>query len=557
MSNAIIKTNLSAVSNELLTYANNNRLTEDDAKKAMLEALAESAKREYDLPNDCTAKVVEKLEEQTQELQYLLYRKWMIADYIPEEVDRDQLGYGYEDRLPNPENIYTTPEQLEEISDLTPDQANELIGKQYDQEIGYVTGSRINSHAFKTGLRTSIQRLKREAMAREYEGKSGAIISGTVKNVPMRKKRRSKDLFIELSETQADAILPSVEQMKGDRINPGDHIQAVLKEVEQRGRSGPRIILSRTAPELVHQLLKKEVPEIMDNVIEVVAIAREADICTKVAIRSFDARIDAVGACVGMRGSRIKNVMRALHDERLDIVQWNPDPQQFIAEALGLKADNDFKVKIDEGRKEANFIVDTSLLPRTIGTRGSNVRLVNQLTGWIVSVDDEEGAAARAASKEKDLSTNLAIRLDISQNLGKLLLDNNYTIDKIADADNFDNILELLQNNGEQLTRLERESDLEELTEKMTETAFEIDRNSKFLQENVGDIVERRDEMFRQMNRITSEFSHAMANKLVVYGIDSLQAIAEAGSDELEAKAEIHSQLAERLIIEARKSYDS
>ncbi len=249
--------------------------------------------------------------------------------------------------------------------------------------------------AAQTAKQVLLQRLheaEHSAIFDEYSGKAGDIVPGTVRRID------SKQITIDLG--RAEGILPVEEQVPGERYRIGQRIRAYLVEVAQSPK-GSVLILSRSHPNLLRRLLELEVPEIHNGTVEIKSIAREAGYRSKVAVVAKQEGVDAVGCCVGLRGIRIQNIVTELGNEKIDVVNWSPEPALFIAQALSPA--QVATVKIDEKKQSAIAVIPDKMLSLAIGKEGQNVRLAVKLTGWkidIKSVSDEEADQVQAAVED-------------------------------------------------------------------------------------------------------------------------------------------------------------
>lgn len=236
--------------------------------------------------------------------------------------------------------------------------------------------------AAQTAKQVIIQKIKdaeRDNVYDEFKNREGELITGTVKRISHGN--------IIVSVGKAEAILPQREQSPRENFKPGDRIRAFVLQVDKSPR-GPQIVLSRTSPELVRGLFDLEVPEIYDGTIEIKAIARDAGSRTKVAVFSNDGNVDAVGACVGMKGSRVRAVVEELSGEKIDIVRWSPEPVEFCANALN-PADI-IDISVDEPSKSILVVVPNDQLSLAIGKRGQNARLASKLIGWNIDIRSDQ-----------------------------------------------------------------------------------------------------------------------------------------------------------------------
>lgn len=238
--------------------------------------------------------------------------------------------------------------------------------------------------AAQTAKQVIIQKIKdaeRDNVYDEFKNREGELITGSVKRVSHGN--------IIVAVNKAEAVLPQREQSPRENFKPGDRIRAYVLSVEKSPR-GPQIVLSRTTPELVRALFDLEVPEIYDGTIEIRAIARDPGSRTKVAVVSHDPNVDAVGACVGMKGSRVRAVVEELSGEKIDIVRWSPDPIEFCANALN-PADI-LDITVDEQNKSILVTVPNDQLSLAIGKRGQNARLASKLIGWNIDISSDQEA---------------------------------------------------------------------------------------------------------------------------------------------------------------------
>ena len=276
------------------------------------------------------------------------------------------------------------------------------VGEEIEVEVTPKNFGRIAAQTAKQAMMQRIRQAEKEMIYDEFKDRAGEIVSGTV-----RRFERS-DVIVDLGKFEA--TLPARERVQTEDYNIGDRIRAYVVAVEN-GIRGPEIILSRSHPNFVRRLFETEVAEINDKTVEIKGIAREAGFRTKIAVWSANEKVDPVGACVGMKGSRVKNIVRELNNEKVDIIRWSADLKEFALEAL--KPAKIKQVKLDEERKQILIKVDEDQLSLAIGKRGQNVRLTDRLTGWKTVIEKDETAAqqfeARVTQAAKQIATTLAI----------------------------------------------------------------------------------------------------------------------------------------------------
>ncbi|MES2997090.1 MAG: transcription termination factor NusA [Verrucomicrobiota bacterium] len=267
--------------------------------------------------------------------------------------------------------------------------------------------------AVQTAKQTMMQRLRqaeKEMIYEEFKDRAGDIVSGTVRRF------ERNDVLIDLGKFEG--IMPNRERVQGEDYNIGDRIRAYVLAVENEGR-GPEIILSRSHPNFVRRLFEAEVNEIADHTVEIRGIAREAGFRTKVAVWSADSKVDPVGACVGMRGARVKNIVRELNNEKVDILRWSEDPSELVREAL--KPAELRSVQIDAANKVVHVTVDETDLSKAIGRKGQNARLSSRLMGWDVQVRRDESKEEQFKEKIGGVAHSLGEQLGISDELAAKL----------------------------------------------------------------------------------------------------------------------------------------
>src|SRR5213593_2571812 len=285
------------------------------------------------------------------------------------------------------ERVISTHDQIS-VFDARRIKSDAQVGEEVEVEVTPVGFGRIAAQYAKQALMQHIRRAEKQLIFSEFKDRVSDIISGTV-----RRFDRS-DVLIDLGKYEA--LLPNRERVPTEEYQVGERIRCYVKAVEQ-GPHGPEIILSRSDPRFVIKLFQLEVSEINDGTIEIKGIAREPGFRTKLAVWTRDEKVDPVGACVGLRGQRVKNIVRELNNEKVDIIRWSPNVREFITNALApakLKA-----FEIDEAHKRARILTSEDQLSLAIGKRGQNARLTSKLTGWQVDIEPEHVATMGFAEK--------------------------------------------------------------------------------------------------------------------------------------------------------------
>ena len=290
------------------------------------------------------------------------------------------------------------------------------IGSLIKEKVDNVEFGRIAAQAAKQVIVQKVREAERAQVVEKYRTVLGELVNGTVKKVTR------EFLIIDLGEG-AEAILSRNELIPGEVFRIGDRLRAVLQEEERENR-GPQLALSRRCPEMVSELFKLEVPEISEQVIEIKAVARDPGSRTKIAVKTNDNRIDPVGACVGMRGSRVQAVSNELGNERLDIVIWDDDPAQLLINSMGPVEIT--SIVLDEARGSMDVAVTQDTLAQAIGKSGQNVRLSSQITGWKLNVIDQATADEQSQEKSEGISNILIEKLDVDEDLAQTLISNGF-----------------------------------------------------------------------------------------------------------------------------------
>jgi N utilization substance protein A len=286
--------------------------------------------------------------------------------------------------------------------------------------------TRIAAQAAKQVIYQKVKEAEREVIWREYGERIGELLTGQVKRFDRG------DMIVDLGRTEG--VIPRREQSRAEHYNPGDRIRGVLVHVEQLGK-GPQLVLSRASELLVRKLFEMEVPEIYDGTVSIVAIARDAGERSKVAVRSKDRDVDPVGACVGMKGSRVQAVIRELRGEKIDIVQFDDDTTQYVRNALNPATINRVATRGIEER-QMEVIVGEDQLSLAIGKRGQNVRLAGKLVGWNLDIKSEVEKKAEIEAEMERMamaSEELASLPKIDPDVAGLLLDAGFrTVEEVS-----------------------------------------------------------------------------------------------------------------------------
>jgi N utilization substance protein A len=282
--------------------------------------------------------------------------------------------------------------------------ADVQLGEELEVPVTPKDFGRIAAQTAKQAMMQRIRQAEKEMIYDEFKDRAGEIVSGTV-----RRFERS-DVIVDLGKFEA--IMPNKERVQTEDYNIGDRVRAYVVAVEN-GARGPEIIISRSHPNFVRRLFEMEVSEIADRTVEIKGIAREAGYRTKIAVWSANEKVDPVGACVGMRGARVKNIVRELNNEKVDIIRWSADVKEFVLEAL--KPAKIKSVTLDQAKKAILIKVDEDQLSLAIGKRGQNARLTSRLTTWDINIEKDESAAEVFSARVNQAAATLAIPLEVDQ----------------------------------------------------------------------------------------------------------------------------------------------
>ena len=281
---------------------------------------------------------------------------------------------------------------------------------------------RIGAQAAKQVILQKIRDAEREQLLNDFLDRKEFLVSGTVK----RMERGSA--IIEAG--RIEALLPRDQMIPKENLRPGDRVRAWLMKVDRQAR-GPQLILSRTEPEFIMKLFELEVPEIEDGLLEIKAAARDAGMRAKIAVKSNDPRVDPIGTCVGMRGSRVTAVTNELSGERVDIILWSADPAQFVIGALAPAEVQ--SIVVDEEKHAMDVVVDEDNLAIAIGRGGQNVRLASELTGWTINLMTIEESQSKSETEHSSIRALFIARLDVDEEVANILIEEGFsTLEEIA-----------------------------------------------------------------------------------------------------------------------------
>jgi N utilization substance protein A len=322
------------------------------------------------------------------------------------------------------------------VEQAKPYLATAVVGDEIIEEVPPVELGRIAAQSAKQVILQKVREAERDRQYEEFKDRAQTIINGVVK------REEYGNIIVDIG--RGEGILRRNEKIGRETYRPNDRIRCFIKDVRREAR-GPQVFLSRTAPEFMAALFKMEVPEIYDGIIEIKAVARDPGSRAKIAVISYDGSIDPVGACVGMRGSRVQAVVNELQGEKIDIIPWNEDQATFLVNAL--QPAEVSKVVIDEDAARIEVVVPDEQLSLAIGRRGQNVRLASQLTGLDIDIMTESDESARRQAEFAERTALFMENLDIDEMMAQLLVAEGFSnleevayveVDELLSIDGFD-----------------------------------------------------------------------------------------------------------------------
>ncbi|MBF0189488.1 MAG: transcription termination/antitermination protein NusA [Magnetococcales bacterium] len=454
-------------------------------------------------------------------------------DYVEPEESEESEEEGADAQVEGAEAEAEEKPRFYEDSELhiALDEAKELnpgakVGDFIAESLPPIEFGRIAAQTAKQVIMQKVRDAERERIHAEYIDRVGQLVNGLVKRV------ERNNIYVDLGRTTA--FLPHENMLSREHYRSGERIRAYISEVRDVNR-GPQVILSRTHPEVVIRLFEMEVPEIYDGIVEIKAVARDPGFRSKIAVRSNDSFVDPVGACVGMRGSRVQGVVTELQGERIDIIEWSSDPAAFVCNALAPAEVS--KVVMDEEDRNIRVIVDETQLSLAIGRRGQNVRLASELTGWRIDIVTEQEYSEGRAEEFDDLAKAFMASLDIDEDVAAVLIQEGFSsseevayvpLEELASIEGFD----------EEIAQELRNRARNQLLQQALET------------EERKDTVEV-DARLAEMEGVSEEMLVLMAEK----GVVDLDNLADLATDELDEILEgaVDKSQSEALIMEARR----
>lgn len=434
---------------------------------------------------------------------YETYRRWLVVD----DEDPD----------------FQSPQQQMLYSYAVLKNPDIKVGEYIEEPIESVEFGRIAAQTAKQVIVNKVREAERARIVDAYRHRVGELIMGNVK------RSERSGVFLDLGGN-AEGFIPREEMIARESVRPNDRLRGYLRDVRSEVR-GPQLFISRTAPEFLIELFKLEVPEVGQGLIDILGAARDPGMRAKIAVRSNDPRLDPVGACVGMRGSRVQSVSNELAGERIDIILWDDNPAQFVINAMSPA--EVLSIVVDEDSRSMDIAVSEEKLSQAIGRGGQNVRLASQLTGWELNVMSQEQAVQKSEQETAELQRLFMDSLDVDEEVAVILVQEGFSsIEEVAYVPTAEimDIEEFDEDMVEELRRRARDALL----------ARAIASDSQAPGEPSADLL--------AMAGMTPE----LAQRLAANGIRTMEDLAEQAVDDLVEGFQLDADEAARLIMEAR-----
>ena len=479
------------------SVSNEKGVPESIIFEALESALATATKKRYSEESDIRVSI----DRETGD--YDTFRRWLV-------VESDEVRE-------NPDAELTPEEVREQNLALEP-------GEYHEIEVDSVEFGRIAAQTAKQVIVQKVREAERAQVVEAYSGRVGELINGQVKRVTR------EALIVDLGNN-AEAIMPREDWVPRELFRVGDRVRALLSEIRPEAR-GPQLVLTRTSSSVLIELFKIEVPEIADGVIEILAAARDPGSRAKIAVKTNDGRIDPVGACVGMRGSRVQAVSGELGNERIDIVLWDDNVAQLAINAMAPA--EVASIVVDEETQSMDIAVSEDNLAQAIGRGGQNVRLASELTGWVLNIMTEEEASEKQEEEAGQIVTNFMEQLDVDEDVAVVLLEEGFTtLEEIA----YVPLDEMLAIEGFD----------QEIVEELRSRARNV-LTTQALADEATRIAEEPHEDLLSMEGMTTKLAYDLA----AIGIVSMEDLAEQAVDDLMDIESMTEELAGEIIMTAR-----
>ena len=416
------------------------------------------------------------------------------------------------------------PERELRMDDAVDIDANAQPGEYVEIPMESVEFGRIAAQTAKQVIVQKVREAERAQVVEEYEERVGELVGGIVKRVDRN------GVFVDLGGN-AEAFVPREDMIPREPVRPQDRVKGFLREVKSELR-GPQLFLTRTAPEFLVELFKIEVPEVGQGLIDILGAARDPGLRAKIAVKSNDPKIDPVGACVGMRGSRVQAVSNELAGERVDIILWDENSAQFVVNSMSPAEVT--SIVVDEEKHSMDIAVDEDKLSQAIGRGGQNIRLASELTGWELNVMTESDAAEKSETESKELAEMFRKQLDVDELVALILVQ-----------EGFSSIEEIAYVPASELVAIEEFE--EEIVNELRNRARDVLLTLAIASEEIIDEVEPAEDLLS-----LDGMDKALAYILASHGVVTREDLAEQAVDELNDIESLEPERAAELIMAAR-----
>ena len=487
------------------TVSNEKNVDREIIIDAMENALASAVKKKYKLDKKTQDEIDVDVSINQDDGSYTTIRKWEVVDemLVDDEYEKKML--------------------IEFAKEKNPD-IN--VGEYVTEEIDSVEFGRIVAQTAKQNIVASLKAAERNRIVDLYSPRISELLFGIVRRVD------KNNVFLDLNSNEGGSISDEAMILKEnliprENINPGDRIRGYLMDVQSELR-GPQLYISRKCPEFLIELFRLEVPEVGQGIIEILGAARDPGLRAKIAVKSNDPKLDAIGACVGMRGSRVQSVSNELAGERIDIIPWDEDPAKFVINAMSPA--EVLSIVVDETSKPMDIAVAEEQLSQAIGRGGQNVRLASELTGWNLNVMSKDDADDKNTKEEEETATKFQNELNVDNDVAKILAEEGFsTIDEIALCE-----IEELENisgfDGDLVNELRKRA-IDEYEKKQKEI------DDKFSLKNLSELTDDHITILKNNDILT------------------ISDVADLSIDELLDYIEISNETAGKVIMKARESW--